>query len=245
MIFSLEEARVVKSKFEDCKSIFHNALYKEGDSMMCQLHNAFEGDGTHHNCLGCNFADATNMINNYLSTHNELKRIQQDFTIYILLLYLLVERMETILSILQVPDKYTDKHFKVFQQIRKWANFIKHPKSFILTHHPVFDFKDSGLFHSSKINIDQSREYQVLINDQFVEKYYRAANSDDQKRLNKELHSQLKNKKDVCVEFPDISALTKKFCYSVDKFVQLITKNDVYVEILTDESTISNYFENQ
>lgn len=38
------------------------------------------------------------------------------------------QRMETAMDIVQVPSIFRDNHFKVFQQIHKWANFIKHLK---------------------------------------------------------------------------------------------------------------------
>lgn len=137
-----------------------------------------------------------------------------------------------------MPDSYKDSHFKVFQQIRKWANFIKHPKAFILTHHPDYGFEDCGF--------DFGKKFQLIINDQFVQQYYKGArNQDEQKRINKELFEKLKNKRDILVSFPDIVKLTNKLCYSIEKFVELIVRNPIYVEILNDDSTISNYFENQ
>jgi hypothetical protein len=230
----------IQLKFKECYEIFKAKAFDENETpIACKIHDAFGGmTGEHHNCLGCNFADSTRLISNYLEKSEEMTDIQQDFTIYILLQYLIVERMDTVLEILQIPEKYKEKHFKVFQQIRKWANFIKHPKSFILTHHPEFDFENSGY--------EYDREFSVTINEQFVETYYKGQkNPDDQKKTNKELYSKLKNKKDIVVIFPDIAKLTDKLCYSISKFTEIITKNEVYIEILNDETTISNYFENE
>lgn len=177
------------------------------------------------------------MILRYLEQHEELTDTQQDFTVYILLRYLLVERIEIVFDIIQLPDTYKTKHFKVFQQIRKWANFIKHPKSFILTHHPVYDFENSGTVHQ--------QQYAETIKDSLVEQYYKGhTDQNDQKKQNKELYNKLRNKKDILVLFPDIAQLTNKLCYSYNKFVDLIINNDVYIEILNDETTISTYFEN-
>lgn len=231
---------VIQRKFKECYDIFMTEAFDEhGSPLACKIHDAFGGmSGEHHNCLGCNFSDSTLLISNYLDKYMEMTDIQQDFTIYILLQYLIVERMDTVLEILQVPQGFKEKHFKVFQQIRKWANFIKHPKSFILTHHPEFDFEDSG-FQYKKV-------FSLTINEQFVEVYYKGQkNPDDQKRTNRELYNKLKNKKDIIVMFPDIAKLTDKLCNAICKFTEIITKNDVYIEILNDESTISNYFENE
>lgn len=177
------------------------------------------------------------MISSFLERHENLDNIQQDFTIYILLLYLFVERAETVFDILKVPDSYREKHFKVFQQIRRWANFIKHPKAFVLTHHSDYDFNNSRRVHDSKYTI---------INEQFIDKYYKGySDIGEQKSINNDLYKKLKNNSKVVVLFPDPTVLTQKFCYSYKKFVDLIVKNEVYIEILKDEATTSYFFENE
>jgi hypothetical protein len=234
-----ESMPTANEKFKECFEIFSKkAIDEDGIPNACKIHDAFGGiDGEHHNCLGCNFADSTTLISRYLEKNDELTDIQQDFTVYILLIYLLVERIEIVFDIIQLPDTYREKHFKVFKQIRKWANFIKHPKSFILTHHPVYDFENSGTIYDE--------QFSVIINEQFVEQFYKGhSDPADQKKQNKELYNRLKNKKDVRVLFPDIAILTDKLCYSYNKFVGLILTNDAYKEILNDETTISTYFEN-
>jgi hypothetical protein len=226
-------------KFKECFEIFSSeAMNEEKEPNSCKMHEAFgPQDGQHHNCLGCNFADSSNLIFRYLEKHEELTDIHQDFTVYILLLYLLVERVEIVFNIIQLPDTYRIKYFIVFQQIRKWANFIKHPKSFVLTHHPVYDFENSGTTYE--------KPFTETINDQFVTQFYKGhTNQDDQKKQNIDLYKRLRNKKDILVLFPNIAQLTTKLCYSYNKFVNLIIKNDVYIEILQDETTISTYFEN-
>jgi hypothetical protein len=111
------------------------------------------------------------------------------------------------------------------------------PTAFILTHHPVYDFENSGTTYD--------KAFTETINEQFVTQFYKGhTNQDDQKKQNKELYNRLRNKKDIIVLFPDIAKLTDKLCYSYNKFVDLIINNDVYIEILNDETTISTYFEN-
>jgi hypothetical protein len=233
------EEGAVKKAFKDTLDSFSVGAYKDDMPLMCEIHGAFGGlEGIHHNCLGCNFADSTEQIKKVLELHESYSEIRHSFPLYILSLYLLVERMDSVMDMVSVPDKFREKHFKVFQQIRKWANFIKHPKSFILVHHPDYNFENSG-FEIDKI-------FQETINEQFVTEFYKGQKSlDEQKKINKELYQRLHNKKDILVLFPDIGKVTKKFCYSINKFVDLVTKNEVYIEILQDEATIENYFERQ
>src|SRR5688500_18275074 len=81
-----------------------NANDKDGIPILCEIHEAFGGmDGPHHNCLGCNFADSQTIIQNYLSKYSTYIDIQESVSLFILTLYLLVERMETVMDIVQVP----------------------------------------------------------------------------------------------------------------------------------------------
>lgn len=236
----MEMEEIIQAKFKETLELYYTSAFdKENVPTLCKIHDAFGGlSGEHHNCLGCNFADSQTMIHNFLKKYESYSDLQESFTLYILILYLLVERMEIVMDLVQVPDTYRDTHFKVFQQIRKWANFIKHPKAFILTHHPEYDFENSGISFDKK--------FKIVINDQFVTEYYKGESDPaKQKSKNKDLYQKLHNQKDIHVVFPDIAQLTKKLCYSVDAFSDLILKNQVYKDILNDEATISNYFENE
>lgn len=236
----MDTEKILQNKFKDTLELYRTSAFDEDEiPTLCKIHDAFGGlGGEHHNCLGCNFADSQRMIHSFLTKYESYSDIQEAFTLYILTLYLLVERMEIVLDLVQVPDSYREKHFKVFQQIRKWANFIKHPKAFILTHHPSYDFENSGLIYD--------REFKIVINDQFVTEYYKGeSDPSKQKSKNKDLYTILHNQKSIHVIFPDIAQLTKKLCYSVDVFSDLILKNQVYKDLLNDEATISNYFENE
>lgn len=236
----MNNEKTLRVLFKETLDIYQgSAYYGEGVPILCKIHDAFGGlKGEHHNCLGCNFSDSQTLVLNYLMRHETYDGIQESITLYILTLYLLVERMDSVMDMVQVPEAYREKHFKVFQQIRKWANFIKHPKAFILTHHPDYDFENSGKAFLKK--------FSITINDQFVTDYYKGESDPaKQKSKNKELYNRLHNQKDILVIFPDIAQLTKKLCYSINAFAELILKNQVYIDILNDEATIAKYFENQ
>jgi len=233
-------SQAATDKFQACFELFKTEAYDDEEiPKSCILHSAFNsGNELQHNCLGCNFADSTDLVFNFLNQKNKEWNVQHDVTLYILLLYLFVERAEVLFKIIELPETYRNKHFKVFQQIRKWANFIKHPKSFILTHHPEYDIENLNLFNE--------KDFEIILNDSFIEKYYKGyTDQSKQQAINKDLYAQLKNRSSILVVFPDIEALTKKFCYSYNHFVQIICRNEIYIELLHDESTISNYFENE
>ena len=226
--------------FEQCYNQFSHLSYTDDQvPIVCRIHDAFgaRNEG-HHNCLGCNFAEEVENINSFLSQYYLLVDIKRDVRHYLILLYLFVERIETVIEILQVPTAYRRKYFRVFSRIRKWANFIKHPKSFVLTHHPDYNFEEDSVPYLS--------DREVIINDQFVDHYYRGIHDHEkQKKKNQELYNKLRNQSSVLVLYPNMPSLTKSFCYALEKVVTLISNNEVYAEILNDEATISDYFANE
>ena len=118
----------------------------------------------------------------------------------------------------------------LFQKIKKWANFVKHPKAFVLCHHPEYFLENDPEI------IERKKNANVLIDTAFVFKYY---SGDDNK---KDLFKLIANKDNVIVEFPNVVKLTTEFCEGLTSFVKLIKNNEVYRDILNDKATIENYF---
>jgi hypothetical protein len=198
---------------------------------LCKIHDAFGGlEKSHHNCLGCNFAEMTYSIDFVLQRQENLDEtsISTFYADYLLWLYLFVERMEMIFEIITLPESYRMRHFEVFRQIRRWANFIKHPGYFILAHHPEYFLDGDHHFDPKK--------YQVIIDSKFVYEHF--GRDQDSKSLRRELT----NKKDVAVLFPEPINLTREFCTKAQLFMSIICENKVYREILGEQSTYENYF---
>jgi len=134
-----EEVEIVRKQFEEAYFTFQPEAIANGDPVMCEFHEAFGTyDTDNHNCLGCNFADITLLIINFLQTHTFQNKIQYAYSTFIVLANLLVERIDTLFNIIDLNETYRAEHFKVLLEIRRWANFLKHPKAFLLTHHPTF-----------------------------------------------------------------------------------------------------------
>ena len=226
-----EEAEVVQKHFEEVYTLFQREAFCDEEPIMCQIHNAFGTFHTaHHNCLGCNFADSTELVANFLQTYSSQRKIQFAFSTFILLTYLMVERIDTLFDIIEVNKTYRSEHFKVSSEIRKWANFLKHPKAFILTHHPTFSFigspKDKAL--RAKAN--------VVINRDFIDKYY-----SDEKR-DKKLYDQLENKDKVLVIFPNAIDTAKDLCQAMRNCISVIRDNQIYRDILGNKTTFYDYW---
>jgi hypothetical protein len=143
-------------------------------------------------------------------------------------LYLFVEHVYVIFEIIKLPEEYRRRHFGVFKDIHKWANFIKHPNSFILVHHPTYSYDGDD-------NFDRT-QYSLVIDQQFVNEYYSSPIH------NKKLWDALQNKKEVAVLFPNPQVLTRGFCDAAKKFISVVRDNAVFCEILASRSTYENYY---
>lgn len=223
--------------FERALEIVRRDLYEtiiddEREPLACRIHDAFGSfeDGR-HNCLGCNFADATKGIElSLLKIITVDGALDLDFSDYILWLYLFVERATMVFDIAKVPEPYRHRHFDCYVTIKRWANFIKHPNFFVLVHHPDYFVEGDSEYDSTK--------YSCTIDSKFVREYYGAEAISRQGAI----RAKLQNKKDVAVLFPEIVELTEKFCVAAHKFFALAERNEVFREALSDISTFEEYF---
>lgn len=170
------------------------------------------------------------MIHNFLRTYELQETIQYAYSTLIILAYLLVERIDTFFDVIELNKTYKDQHFKILLEIRRWANFLKHPKAFLLTHHPVFTFynspKNGGLRDNASVVIDRA----------FIDEYY----ANDKK--NKELYEKLENKESVLVVFPDAIRLVRDLCEAMHKCVAVIRDNPVYRSAVESRTTFYDYW---
>jgi len=221
-------------QFESAYKIFHERI--QSKQLMCSIYDVLAEPGTqNHNCLGCNFDEMADQILKFLYTCTENDNLflpQQSFAIYALLLNSVWERISDVFKIISLPEAYLVRHFGPFIRVRRWANFFKHPKAFAwMVHHPEYTFEGSN--HSKAFLDDQDF---LKIDDEFLKKYYA---SEGAKGLTGKFVGQ-ENK--VVVILPDLEALTTDICACLEKFVEIITQNEVYREILEEESTIVDYF---
>ncbi len=226
-----EQTAVVQKQFEQALAYFSEHAFKDDVPAMCQLHDVFGTmESDHHNCLGCNFADSIQLIKAFLKTFKSQENIHYSYSTYLMLCYLLVERIDTMFNIIQLNEDYRTEHFKILLAIRRWANFIKHPKAFLLTHHAEYTF------HNSPKNGALTDNATAVIDRTFVDKYY----SNDDK--NNELYKELENKENVLVVFPDANHVTEELCAAINKSVEVVRDNAVYKDVLAKRSTFLDYW---
>lgn len=220
----------------DLKVIFEKTLVKfiefhnpqnngEFDTFFCNIHSNFKNG---HNCVACNLNDSNRRIEQFLLGYKLFTDPYTTMTNFIFLLYLQVECIFEYLNVLQLPDNYIQKNFQSFYMIKRWANFLKHPKAFMLVHHPIWDYKkDGNLIIKNKPIIDTN----------FVKKFYAGYSN------NKELSKALINKENLLVLFPNPLDLVNEFCEAQKKFTELIYENKLVRDILDDNATLKEFFE--
>lgn len=225
----LEELVHVRQEFKKVFEIFVAHNYpKDKETLMCSIHESFHGDG--HNCVGCNLEKSSKLIANYLKQHETFETPDYVFTSYIWFLYLMTTRMEEYIDIMSLPESVKQKKFGTFQKVKRWANFIKHPKAFMFVHHPCYSFEGTPV----PAGCDDIH-YEVVINDEFVKEFYSGGQN------NGKLMRKLAKIEGVMVEFPNPVVLMEEFVITQKNFVELIYDNKMIRELLDEKAT--RYYE--
>lgn len=205
------------------------------NQVFCKLHDSDhlgidsqDENGYQHNCLACQLNDGNERILRFIDETDTSRDEEYCFTIFVLLLYLQVEKLHTIFKVLGITQDYVENNWKVLIEIRKWANFIKHPKGFLFTHHPIFIFE----------NDDYNKNCDFKIIDyKFVTSFY---NREDESKLRENL-KQLCNKTKIIVLIPDPLRLTKEYAKVCEEFCNKIKDNPHFKEVLRTRSTCYDY----
>lgn len=214
-------AEQIRVDFERVLEIFVAANYPEGmdsSTLMCSIHDAFP---SHHSCIACNLQDNVRLLERFLLQAGNVSDTHFTFTTFLLLLYLLTERIQVYIEMAELPESYRLQHFSVIQEIRHWANFLKHPKGFMLVTHPQWEYEGSMWESSSRATKDR-----ITINTAFVKDYYRHDAN------NKTLEKILARQSDVVVLFPNPVDLMNRFVEMQQKFIGLINENKFVRDML-------------
>lgn len=199
----------------------------------CSLQNithlGIKTRSNYHNCLACQLEEGNNKIIRFLrdsdTSKDDIEEKEYYFTVFILLLYLQVEKLNTIFKFIGITFEFVEENWKVLGEIRKWANFIKHPKGFLFTHHPNFHFETE--------NIKPDKNTKIIDAD-FVFKFY---NHEDKEKLSQTIQ-QIGNKNNLIVLIPDPDRLIKDYIKVSKKFCDTVKRNPHFKAILKKHTTI-------
>ncbi len=224
----------------DLKRDFENALIYfvefhqnddpqcEYDTFLCKIHDNFT---LGHNCIACNLNESNRRIVAYLLNYKLFDNPEHSISNLIMLLYLQVECILEYLGLLKFDASLLQNKFQTLYKIKRWANFFKHPKAFMLSHHPIWTYEEFA--------IPPKKSTSLIIDTAFVQKYYCGESK------NKELYAKLSNIEYIDVLLPNPNKLIVEFCEVQLNFYNLIKDNKIVRDIFEDKATIKNYFETE
>jgi len=223
-----------------CAAAFRSGLFPGADghtlgaSNACKVYDTLVGDCFQRDdCIGENFNQlllriAEEWFGNYRPGGN----LDYYFCNYMLLLYLVVERVDQIFDVINKDGKsklfrdYHQKNFLMLRRINKWANFFKHPKEFLFTHWPKY-------YLASEMPAVISGD--VVINYDFIQTHYFSETCPRP--------TILENSNRVYVEVPDLEQITRTFCEEMNTFFDFICANKLIADYLKQRSTIELIYE--
>lgn len=220
---------------EKCGNIFEKELIEVdgGRSLACKIWDVMtEGKDNYDNCLGENFNQFIQTIrNDFFKNYKPSAETGLNFyfTTYILWLYLIVERVDFVFDVVNKDGKsklfsdFKENNFKTCRTVKKWANFIKHPKEFTFAHWPGYAVESAEVADGT-----------IVINSAFVEKYYSKSDT----RV-----PELENNRNVVVVIPELANLTSSFCSELNMFFSFVCDNKIVSDFLSKKTTIESYYE--
>jgi hypothetical protein len=116
--------------------------------------------------------------------------------------------------------------------IAGWANFIKHSKGFLFSHHPEYYFEELPI-------PEKWKNYKQITFKNVVEPLYK---HEDEKKFQESM-AQLANKGQLLVLVPDPLRLSNELINTCNQFCDKIRDNPHFKEVLTRHSVLENYFE--
>ncbi len=220
----------IKNVLENNLDIFSEIYdFEHYSSNFCYLNYHMNENDSSHNCIACNLNETLSYTLDSIRNTPSYAYVEHYYCFVIQSLYLTAERVLSVSKSAFQIDEIVDS-YPTTMQIRKWANFFKHPKSFLFCHHP--DYFIDGFDN------DDLENYDLIIDSTFIEVYYKDGSK------NQELKENLENKQNVAVIFPKIDRLFKDFHVELNLFLNDLNDNPELVEELINRATIEDYFEN-
>lgn len=214
----------LKEKHKKCREILREQLFDENNqSLACNIYRKLtENSGFSDNSLGENLNSLLcifelGWFQNFQPRNNTSNEFY--FTTIIFWLYLFHERFEETFSSIYNREVCLQKMKfmpTINEEIRIWANFIKHPKNYLYCHFSYFFFEDE------KIEIPA---YVEKVDFKKIQVHYNSFKS--------ERPLQFENSYNKCIILPDLENLISGFCKDFKVFIDLLLEDKKSIEILT------------
>lgn len=229
---------------------FHEALlelekvcFEDNKQIFCVLHEPeYLGGHTEnsHVCIACNLQSSLDKIYKFLYeshyTEDGKKEIndidiEYQFTVFILLSNLVVEKLLVIFKCVNYPFKEAVRNWPILFEIKRWANFFKHPKGFLFSHHPKY-------FYETEIIPIKYQNWAQLDYSNTIEPLY----SSSKKEIFNDTLNRFSNKNDLIVIIPSPVRIVKELISVSIDFCSKIKDNENYKNSLKDITHLKDYF---
>lgn len=220
-------------QFKECISVYDSLLMmSKNETFVCRLHHYLSHE-YNHNCIPCNLDSQAIMPYRFLRNRKNKAMMPFDYNLYLQSMQGAIGVIEEIHTYIFFKDSKNDKFHNAYGSlayIKKWVNFIKHPKHFaVMSHHPVYNITNSGVSYDSA---------QLTIGKSFIEKYYMAPKED----LRSKLFCEFDGKHPILIVYPDILEITRGYCEDIRKFMNYIESYSELREKIMDVATLKGFF---
>ncbi|MCB9388227.1 MAG: hypothetical protein H6512_01150 [Acidimicrobiia bacterium] len=147
--------------------------------------------------------------------------------------------MRDAFGLVELPDSYQQdaRLFGCFIELRRWANFFKHPGVFgYLMHEPRYTYQDIGAEHSL---VKSETDTTVVITSKVVNENWKFGAPGKSQKLPKTLFAK---KRTALVVLPNISELALRLEKEVTTITDILCVPP-FSSRLTEKSTIEDYFQ--
>ncbi len=207
---------------------------KGGKPIFCKLHKelSINDNQKHHNCLACNLSESIKYLGKFLNNGVIEEDFEYSYSMFILLLHLQTEKFFTLFTFLGITRKYQSKNWEVLSRINRWANFIKHPKGFLFSHHPKMLISKTQILENERAGIKE------LNYKNFISKYYTNENADNfYNSINL-----IKGKKNIVLIVDSPIYLMGDFAKFCEEIIKIIAENSFFRNQLIENTTIEDYW---
>lgn len=230
---------MLDTEIKDALEYYQREYYIGTNPIACELFNLLNDRGVphaEHNCIGCNIARIMNHIKKYMEVNKDEQDTFYFYQGFIHLTYIMVERIKFVFDLFKQEGILNEGgnfigEYQYLGQIIRWENFFKHPKSFMLVHHPEYTFHNSEIHQKAISELDKW----ILVDTKFINKFYKGEHN------KKILERELCDKVNVVVVFPKIKDLLIDVKNNVTKFIDIIKANEEYIGLLRNRATCLDY----
>jgi hypothetical protein len=214
------------------------------DVDVCRIYDAATHTDDDHNCIGCNLRDLVSETRRVVDVITELRASgrqlepQTEVRVAFGLLNTYWESLLNCFAIVKLHDDYTNSpiHFPIFQLVRRWTNFFKHPGPFgYKIHHPRFGYTGSPSWTTELIRSSDSKT--AKLDDSYIKEFFGA---DAEKKKAKHL-DHLRNYATAFVSLPNLEVVAEGLLAETKRALDVLTMN-LFADVLASNSTIEQFY---